>query len=114
MLCKSCGRNGLTRFNGEIAIHFPGLPGLEKPIVWVWPKLFICLNCGFTDFQVPEDELARSEKIVRQQKILNRAVRSTPHLSAYRRCGGLVLQTSDFRITRRQKKAAFRDAFIMA
>jgi hypothetical protein len=45
-------------FNGEIAIHFPGLKGLDKPIVWVFPKLAVCLECGFTQFTVPERELS--------------------------------------------------------
>ena len=46
-----------STFNGEIAIHFPGLEGLDKPIVWVFPKLLVCLNCGFTEFAIPETEL---------------------------------------------------------
>jgi len=44
-------------FNGEIAIHYPGLEGLDKPIVWVFPKLLVCLNCGFTEFAISETEL---------------------------------------------------------
>jgi len=44
-------------FNGEIAIHFRGLEGLDTPIVWVFPKLAVCLDCGFTEFTVPEREL---------------------------------------------------------
>jgi hypothetical protein len=44
-------------FNGEIAIHFPGLEGLDKPIVWVFPKVLVCLSCGFTEFAIPETEL---------------------------------------------------------
>jgi hypothetical protein len=43
--------------NGEIAIHFPGLNGLDKSIVWVFSKLAVCLRCGFTEFIVPETEL---------------------------------------------------------
>ena len=45
--------------NGEIAIHFPGLEGLDKPIVWVFPKLLVCLNCGFAEFAIPEAEVRR-------------------------------------------------------
>jgi hypothetical protein len=38
MVCKRCASNHQSAFNGEIAIHFPGLKGLDKPIVWVFPK----------------------------------------------------------------------------
>ena len=55
--CKSCQSANQSTFNGEIAIHFPGLEGLDKPIVWVFPKLLVCLNCGFTEFAIPEKEL---------------------------------------------------------
>jgi hypothetical protein len=44
-------------FNSEIAIHFPGLEGLDKPIVWIFPKLVVCLHCGFAEFAVPEREM---------------------------------------------------------
>jgi hypothetical protein len=54
MSCKSCQSENQHTFNGEIAIHFPGLKGLDKPIVWVYPKLLVCLNCGFTEFAIPE------------------------------------------------------------
>jgi hypothetical protein len=58
MSCKSCRSENLSEFNGEIAIHFPGLKGLNKSIVWVFPKLLVCMNCGFTEFTVPERELS--------------------------------------------------------
>ena len=57
--CRLCQSANQSTFNGEIAIHFPGRKGLEKPIVWVFPKLLVCLNCGFTEFTVPEAELRR-------------------------------------------------------
>jgi hypothetical protein len=57
MMCKQCKSDGQSRFNGEIAIHFPRLEGLNKHIVWVFPKLVVCLQCGFTVFAVPEREL---------------------------------------------------------
>ena len=44
-------------FNAEVAIHFPGLAGLNKPVVLVFPKLVVCLQCGFTEFTIPEKEL---------------------------------------------------------
>jgi hypothetical protein len=55
--CKQCSSEKLGHFNGEIAIHFPGLKGLDKPIVWVFTELSVCLDCGFTNFTVPDKEL---------------------------------------------------------
>ena len=55
--CRSCQSANQSTFNGEIAIHFPGLDGLDKPIVWVFPELLVCLHCGFAEFTVPEKEL---------------------------------------------------------
>jgi hypothetical protein len=57
MTCKRCRSDSHSVFNGETAIHFPGLKGLDKPIVWVFPKLAVCLECGFTEFTIPEREL---------------------------------------------------------
>jgi len=57
MGCKACTSDNQSSFNGEIAIHFSGLKGLDKPIVWVFPKLAVCLECGSTEFIVPEREL---------------------------------------------------------
>jgi hypothetical protein len=59
MSCRSCQSQNQRRLNGEIAIHFPGLKGLDNPIVWVFPKLLVCLNCGFTEFAIPETDLRR-------------------------------------------------------
>lgn len=58
MACKRCASENQQGFSGEVAIHFPGLQGLDKPIVWVFPKLMVCLDCGLTQFTVPEEELS--------------------------------------------------------
>jgi len=58
MLCKRCASENPSAFNGEIAIHFSGLKGLDKPIVLLFPQLRVCLKCGFTEFTVPEKELS--------------------------------------------------------
>lgn len=57
MECKCGVSTQWKTFNGEIAIHFPGLDGLTKPIVWVFPELFVCLECGEAQFRIPEREL---------------------------------------------------------
>ena len=57
MLCKKCNSGHYETFNGELAIHFPGLDGLDKPIVWTFPKVAVCLQCGHSEFSVPDREL---------------------------------------------------------
>jgi predicted Zn-ribbon and HTH transcriptional regulator len=55
--CKSCQSERQSNFNGEIGLHFPGRKGLDKPLVLVFPQLVVCLDCGFTEFEIPETEL---------------------------------------------------------
>ena len=59
MACRSCGSENQTEFGAEINIHFPGLRNLDKSAVMVFPKLVVCLDCGFTQFTIPEAELRR-------------------------------------------------------
>jgi len=57
MACGSCGSQNQTEFGAEICIHFPGLKNLDKPAVLVFPKLVVCLDCGFAQFTLPETKL---------------------------------------------------------
>jgi hypothetical protein len=57
MACKSCQSEDQSNFTAEIAIHFPGLEGLNKPIVWVFQTILVCLDCGFAEFAIPDTEL---------------------------------------------------------
>jgi hypothetical protein len=54
-MCASANQAG---FGTEILVHFLGLENLDKPPVWVFPKLLVCLDCGFSRFTTPERELA--------------------------------------------------------
>jgi hypothetical protein len=56
LACKSCGSDWQREFNGEIAVHFPGLKGLDKPIVWVFAPVLVCLNCCVAEFKIPKEE----------------------------------------------------------
>lgn len=40
-------------------VHFSGLKNLDTPPVFVFPKLLVCLDCGFTEFGMPKDEVCR-------------------------------------------------------
>jgi hypothetical protein len=58
MTCRSCTSDNNLRFSAEINVHFGGWEGLKKPGVLVFPKLLVCMDCGFTEFAIPEKELA--------------------------------------------------------
>jgi hypothetical protein len=58
MSCKVCTSVRQAEFGAEINIHFSGREGLEKPAVWIFSKLLVCLQCGTTEFAIPEAELA--------------------------------------------------------
>jgi len=57
MPCKSCKSLNQSKFTAEIAIHFPELNNIDKPVVWVFPEVVVCLNCGTAEFAVSEAEL---------------------------------------------------------
>jgi len=57
MPCKSCGSANQKKFIGEMGIRSPGLKNIDKPSVWLFPQLIVCLDCGTAEFVVPETEL---------------------------------------------------------
>lgn len=57
MTCKSCSSENQRWFSSEIIVHFAGLKNLDTPPVFVFPKLLVCLDCGFTEFAIPEAEV---------------------------------------------------------
>jgi len=63
MICLSCRSANQAELTAEMVIHFPGVKNLDRPGVWLFPKLLVCLNCGSSRFKVPEIELASVAKI---------------------------------------------------
>jgi len=57
LACRRCLSDNLREFSAEINVHFRGWEGLEKPTVWLWPEIVVCLDCGIAEFLVPEVEL---------------------------------------------------------
>ena len=57
MHCKLCGSINQNKFIGEMGIRGPGLNNIDKPLVWIFPELIVCLDCGMTEFIIPEAEL---------------------------------------------------------
>ena len=56
MSCRDCQSENQKTFPSEMNIHFPGLENLDKPSVWVFPELLVCLDCGFTELRLQERE----------------------------------------------------------
>ncbi len=59
MSCAVCTSTNQAEFPAEVNIHFPGLRNADKPGVFVFPRLLICLDCGFSSFVTAESELAQ-------------------------------------------------------
>jgi hypothetical protein len=57
MPCARCDSGCQLEFSSEIAIHFTGLEGMNKPHVLVFPKVLVCLDCGFSRFVLGEKDL---------------------------------------------------------
>ncbi len=57
MSCRSCQSEKRGSFGSEINIHFPGIQGIHKPSIMVFPQLVVCLDCGLTEFDMPKNEL---------------------------------------------------------
>jgi hypothetical protein len=55
--CGSCASANKMEFASEICIHFPGLKGLDKAPILAFPKLVICLDCGFVQSNLSAQEL---------------------------------------------------------
>jgi len=60
MPCKQCGSENLKRWNSELGVHKGGAGDrLTEPLVVLFPKLRICLTCGFAEFRLHPSELAQ-------------------------------------------------------
>lgn len=57
MQCISCKSANEREFPAEINVHFPGPEGLDKPTVWVFPHLRVCLDCGLAQFTMAKAQV---------------------------------------------------------
>ena len=54
----SCTSSRQIELLGEICLHFPGgLESLNKPLIWSFPQIGVCLDCGSAQFTLPQKEL---------------------------------------------------------
>ena len=57
MLCARCVSGNQVEFPSEIAIHFSVRENLAKPHVFVFSKVIVRLDCGFSRVAVAETDL---------------------------------------------------------
>lgn len=68
MACEACGSTNETMFGAELNIHFPGSLNLDEPGFFVFPRLAVCLDCGFAQFTLSERELCLLKKGVADRR----------------------------------------------
>ena len=61
VVCKSCGATNQNSLSAEMAIHVPGIENLDRPTLWVFPRIVVCMNCGFSEFFISKDKLQSVE-----------------------------------------------------
>jgi hypothetical protein len=59
MACKKCRSERNKEFNAEINVHFPRREGQDEAAVLLFPKVMVCLECGFAEFTIPTKELPK-------------------------------------------------------
>jgi hypothetical protein len=74
MACVLCASKNEVDFPAEMILHFPvsGLQDLNKNGVFIYPKVLVCLDCGFSRFTARETEVAAlANGVGRQMKPRN-------------------------------------------
>jgi hypothetical protein len=86
MRCALCKSSKQAEFTSEMMIHFSGSKHLANPGVLVFPKVWVCLDCGSSRFTTPETEM----------RVLREGYRSVCGcLSSPLAVGGLCPQNAD-------------------
>jgi hypothetical protein len=70
MPCPICVPVSPKEFSAEMMVHFRGMENLDRPGVMIFPKVLVCLNCGCSQFNAPETELALLGKLIRRLAVL--------------------------------------------
>jgi hypothetical protein len=58
MICPNCPCHALEELSTEMMLHYVGVQKLNNSGILISPKILVCLDCGFSYFTTPENELA--------------------------------------------------------
>jgi hypothetical protein len=56
-VCRLCASVNLTELDAKVNLHLPHLNGSGMSAVSAFPKLVVCLDCGFARFYLSAKEL---------------------------------------------------------
>ena len=70
MSCPACSSCNQVEFSAEMVVHSSGLKNIDRPAVYVFPKILVCLDCGFSQFSVPESALVSLAVCTPQSKAI--------------------------------------------
>jgi hypothetical protein len=71
--CLLCNSENQEGFVAEINVHFSGLQNLDNPGVLFFPRLLVCLDCGFSRFSTPKNELTLLSRGIPTSEAFNRS-----------------------------------------
>ena len=57
MSCRHCTSNNQSEFRAEMSVVHRKLKDLRKTPVLMWSDVRACLDCGFTEFTLGQEEL---------------------------------------------------------
>jgi hypothetical protein len=57
MSCPSCASLNQAEFAAEMMIHFSGPMRVDNPGVLTFPRILVCMDCGFSRFITTEAQL---------------------------------------------------------
>jgi hypothetical protein len=63
-MCKMCSSGSQIELKSEICLHRRA--GFEKPAIFIFPKIAICLQCGFAEFVMSDKELLQIRNAAEQ------------------------------------------------
>ncbi len=58
MSCPSCASGNQSEFPFEMLVHFACLENLSKTGIFLFPKILVCMDCGFLQYRVPASQLS--------------------------------------------------------
>ncbi len=67
MSCQKCGSEQQSKFNAEINVHFPGHEGQDKVSILIFPEVLVCLNCGYAELTISNEELPSLARALRSK-----------------------------------------------